>query len=219
MSTRRTFVKRLLTGVFGMGFLGSPLWSTVKNAYGRTHKYVVPRGTLPKDLRGENPKDLDTSNLEVTPLENFGTMGLDDHEVDLDQWRLRVDGKVAKPLSLRYSELRDLPSVEKAVLLVCPGVFVNNGLWKGVSVKELLQSAGMGTEVNYVTFRGPQGPYSKVCRTLLAEVVADRVFLAYQVNGLPLPLKHGFPLRLVAEGYYGYDWVKYVDRVTADAIH
>ena len=80
-------------------------------------------------------------------------------------------------------------------------------------MKHLLNAAGAGSDINYVTFRGPQGPYQKVARAPLEEVLADRVFLAYQVNGVPLPQRNGFPLRLVAEGYYGYDWVKYVDRV------
>jgi sulfoxide reductase catalytic subunit YedY len=50
------------------------------------------------------------------------------------------------------------------------------------------------------------------------DVLSDRVFLAYGVNGKPLPERHGFPLRLVAEGYYGYDWIKYVYRITAKRI-
>jgi DMSO/TMAO reductase YedYZ molybdopterin-dependent catalytic subunit len=219
MSTRRTFMRRLLSSLFGVGLLPSPWWPAVKNALGRTHKMVAPPGTLAEELLGQDPKDLDTSHLNVTPLDEFGTMGLDDHEVALDRWSLRVEGSVSKVISLTYAELLEFPAFEKAVLLICPGVFVNHGLWKGFSVKHLLQLAGAYHNVTYVTFRGPMGPYEKVARTPLEEVLADRVFLAYQVNGVPLPRKHGFPVRLVAEGYYGYDWVKYVDRVTADAIH
>ncbi|MFH1083362.1 MAG: molybdopterin-dependent oxidoreductase [Pseudomonadota bacterium] len=46
--------------------------------------------------------------------------------------------------------------------------------------------------------------------------LADKIFLAYQVNGVPLPQKHGFPLRLVAEDHYGHEWVKYVHRITVE---
>ncbi|HHP7236161.1 MAG TPA: molybdopterin-dependent oxidoreductase [Desulfobacterales bacterium] len=46
---------------------------------------------------------------------------------------------------------------------------------------------------------------------------SDQVFLDYEVNGVPLPQKHGFPLRLVAEDHYGARWVKSVDRITAVA--
>ena len=50
------------------------------------------------------------------------------------------------------------------------------------------------------------------------EASPNKVFVAYQVNGEALPVKHGFPLGVVAEGYYGYEWVKYVYRITADSI-
>ena len=50
----------------------------------------------------------------------------------------------------------------------------------------------------------------------LEDILSDRVFLAYGVNSVTLPQKHGFPLRLVAEGYPGSDWVKYVSQVWLD---
>ena len=50
----------------------------------------------------------------------------------------------------------------------------------------------------------------------LDEVLADKVFLAYQVNGKDLPRKHGSPIRAVAEDHYGYDWVKYVSTLTVE---
>jgi sulfoxide reductase catalytic subunit YedY len=52
----------------------------------------------------------------------------------------------------------------------------------------------------------------------MEDILSDKVFLAFGVNGEDLPRKHGFPLRVVAEDYYGYDWVKYVYRVTAERI-
>jgi DMSO/TMAO reductase YedYZ molybdopterin-dependent catalytic subunit len=213
METRRNFVRRILTAVI----LG-PVLSAARIAYAKAEKIIVPSGTPRETLKNKNPKDLDTTNLEVTPLGEFGTMGLDDLKVDINQWRLLVEGSVGKSLSLSYSELTALPPVEKTVLLICPGFFVNNGVWKGVSIRELLTRADVSEDVNYVTFRGPEGNYEKVFRVPLNDVLTDKVFLAYQVNGAALPRKHGFPLRVVAEGYYGSDWVKYVYKVTADVV-
>ncbi len=201
-----------------LGFIFEPVFSAARMAFAQAEKTVVPRGTQRETLRDKNPKDLDTTNLEVTPLTEFGTMGLDDLEVDVSQWRLLVEGEVGKSLSLNYSELTALPAVEKTVLLICPGFFVNNGVWKGVSVKELLKRADVGKDVNYITFRGPEGKYEKVFRVPLNDVLTDKVFLAYQVNGQTLPRKHGFPLRVVAEGYYGSDWVKYVYKVIVEVV-
>ena len=203
MLTRRTFVGFALKSLsffsllLGASFLGvNSVWAIAK-------KTVIPRGTRRENFVDKNPAELDTSNLEVTPLAEFGTMGLDDYQVDLEEWRLVVDGKVEKPLSLKYSEILDLPSIEKTVLLVCPGVFVNNGTWKGISIRELLKKAGVKDDAAYVTLRGPRGNYEKVERFPLNEAGSDQLFLAYQVNGVKLPVKHGFPLRLVAEGRYG----------------
>ena len=71
------------------------------------------------------------------------------------------------------------------------------------------------SEITHVTFRGPPGRYAKTERFPIAAINADKVFLAYQVNGQTLPRKHGFPLRLVAEDHYGSQWVKYVHEVEA----
>jgi DMSO/TMAO reductase YedYZ molybdopterin-dependent catalytic subunit len=218
VETRRNFVKSIFAGVMGLGFILEPVFSTAKLLYAKAEKIIVPRGTPIETLRNKNPKDLDTKNLEVTPLTEFGTMGLDDLKVDVKQWRLLVEGSVGKSLSLSYPELTALPSVEKTVLLICPGFFANNGVWKGVSVKELLTRADVSKDANYVTFRGPEGDYEKVFRVPLNDVLTDKVFLAYKVNDEALPTKHGFPLRVVAEGYYGSDWVKYVYKVTADVV-
>ncbi|MEJ2102772.1 MAG: molybdopterin-dependent oxidoreductase, partial [Desulfobacterales bacterium] len=61
----------------------------------------------------------------------------------------------------------------------------------------------------------PEGRYEKTERFAIEDIRSDKVFLAYNVNGKALPKKHGFPLRAVAEGYYGSNWVKYVYKITA----
>jgi len=202
----------------GLGLLAGRPLSPPCCAWAGTGKTIVPKGTNLNDLRDKNPKDLDASNLEITPLKDFGTMGLVDYDVDIEKWRLVVEGEVATPLSLSYDQVINLACIERTVLMICPGVFVNNGVWKGVSVNELLKMAQIKPDVNYVTFRGPMGTYEKTLRAPIEAALANKVFLAHTVNGRPLPRKHGFPLRVVAEGYYGYEWVKYVYKVTADVI-
>jgi len=104
------------------------------------------------------------------------------------------------------------------VLMICPGFFANQGTWKGFSLGELLKLAQAEEGVTHVTARGPDGKYENSQRYPLEDALSNKVFLAYEVNGKPLPQRHGFPLRAVAEGYYGYDWVKYVYRVTVEKI-
>jgi len=166
-------------------------------------------------LVDHNPADLDARNLEIIPLEDFETMGLDDHQVNLNQWRLEVVGRVKKPLRLTYDQLLELPSFEKKVLLICPGFFTNHGRWTGISVTDLLEMAEAETGITHVSFRGPAGRYAKINRFPIDEIAADKIFLAYGVNGKVLPKEHGYPLRVVAEDRYGSEWVKYVHRIEA----
>ena len=145
-------------------------------------------------------------------------MGDTDHEVNLAKWRLEISGKVNKPYKLSYSQILELPVIERKILMICPGVFANQGLWRGVSIWELLETAGIQEAVTHVTLRGAGSYSEKVDRFELEYVRSNKVFLAYRVNGKVLPQKHGFPLRAVAEDIYGSDWTKYVYSVEADII-
>ena len=157
-----------------------------------------------------NPEEIDNRNLEVDPLEKFGTMGPTDVAVDINTYRLKITGKVKQPLSLTYDEILKYPSLIETVLLICPGFFTNNGRWSGVSFRTLLKSVVVHPEAKYLDVKGV---YGKVVRIPLKDIDRKRVFLSYRVNGEILPQKHGFPLRLVYEDAYGYDWVKYVDEI------
>ena len=215
MNTRRSFFKMLFRLTAGMIFGLNTVLSLASGAYARSKRLILPKGTKMTSLVDKNPADLDTRHLEVIPLKQFETMGLTDHDTDLDTWRLKITGSVQKPLNLSYDQVLELPAIERNVLLICPGFFTNHGKWKGISVFELLRLAHPESGITHVTFRGPPGRYTKTERFPIAEVAADKIFLAYRVNGQVLPRKHGFPLRVVAEDHYGSEWVKYVYEVEA----
>jgi DMSO/TMAO reductase YedYZ molybdopterin-dependent catalytic subunit len=213
METRRAWIKRILFLVGGVLLS----WTTsAGKGIAAAARVVLPKGTPRENLIDKNPADLDTSHLEVTPLEAFGTMGLTDHIVDIDAWRLEIDGLVDTPLRLRYEEILTLPFVEREVLLICPGFFANHGHWAGPSLAALLDRAGANPNAKRVHIRGPRGAYEKTGSYPIADVLSERVFLAHHVNGKPLPRKHGYPLRVVAEGYYGFDWIKYAARIQVE---
>ena len=216
MIERRQFLRKGIGFLASMGLLLGPLFSTVRWIYARAQKTILPKGTKMESLTRKNPASLDTRHLETTPLKDFETMGLSDHEVNLDEWRFEVTGRVKNPLKLTYSEILTVPAVEKAILLICPGFFANHGQWKGISMKALLERARPDNDVTHATFSGPSGSYEKVEVFPIEDILANKVFLAYGVNGKTLPQKHGFPLRVVAEGYYGSEWVKYVYKMTLE---
>lgn len=214
MANRRLFLKQLFGGI--AGFLGASFCRSARS-WGAARR-LLPKDTSLKTLVNENPALLDTRGLEILPLEQFGTMGLSDQASDLTNWRLTCTGQETREVRLTYEQVRTLPPIERPVLLICPGFFANHGLWKGISIAALAQKAGFEKGVTHVTVSGPAGPYEKTFRLPWREAASAKVFLAYQVNGETLPVKHGFPLRLVAEGYYGYEWVKYVDTVRFEKI-
>ena len=221
MDTRRQFLKKISNAVAFLGIIYMPFVSGIRWAWGKTQKIILPKGTKREALIQENPADLDTRDLEITPLNNFETMGLVDHRVTLNEWHLEVTGHVETMVLLTYQQITALPYIQRNVLLICPGFFANHGQWRGISIKELLTIAELKEGATHVTIRGPKSPYEKVesvQRFPLADINSDRVFLAYQVNGEILPEKHGFPLRAVAEGYYGYDWIKYVYSITVEKV-
>ncbi|MCF8106482.1 MAG: molybdopterin-dependent oxidoreductase [Desulfohalobiaceae bacterium] len=216
MEERRNFLKTLGTGLAGFAVFFSPLFSVVREGTATAKRVLLPGNTTRESLINKDPATLDTSNLRITPLEEFQTMGQVDHEVHLDTWRFVLEGHVHRKLSLGYAELKSLPAVERNVLLICPGVFSNHGRWKGVSMPHLLEKAGVGHGAKQVILSGPPGQYVKTERFPIEEVLQNKVFLAYEVNGQRLPQKHGFPLRVVAEDHYGFQWVKYVSSLTVN---
>jgi len=214
MTTRRQLLKYLfrlffwIGTVIGLGlFSPSRLWAKIK-------KNILPKNTDLSLLRNKNPKYLDTRNLEIMPLEAFQTMGDKDAPFEAETWRLEVTGAVQANLALTYTEILTLPSTEKEVLLVCPGVFVNHGRWKGIAIKNLLERAQPSQNVSKVHIYGLNlGSGDRKETFSFDDVTRGQVFLSYAVNSQPLPRKHGFPLRVVAEGHWGSTWVKYVYKI------
>jgi DMSO/TMAO reductase YedYZ molybdopterin-dependent catalytic subunit len=203
MWTRRRFIKTsfwaLLTSlVFHPLSIG---WAKVRQ--------LLPKGFPKAKLLNMNPAEVDNRNLEIDPLNQFGTMGPTTIAIDLKTYRLKVSGKVGRPLSLSYDQILTYPSVTEVVLLICPGFFSINGRWTGVHLKDLLREAQIKKEAQYVRISGAGSSVGIPLKTIQEK----RIFLAYQVNGVTLPRKHGFPLRLVYEDAYGSGWVKYVDEV------
>ena len=214
--SKRRFLKLSIKFVTGIGLLASPLFSWIRLVRAKVKKMILPKDFPRKDLVDKNPADLDTHKLAITPLNDFETMGITDHETDLDTWRLKVEGLVERPFQLSYSQILTLPAIERDVLLICPGFFANHGRWKGISITTLLDKTKVKDGATLVTFSGPEGNYEKTERFYLEDAISNKIFLAYEVNGKPLPKKHGFPLRVVAEDHYGFNWVKYVHKISVD---
>ena len=171
------------------------------------------RGSSSADRRDsliyQDPATVDNSDLPITLVEELHTTGTP-VELDISTYRLTVEGLVENPLSLSYEEIMAYPSVTEVVLLICPGVFYDNAEWTGVPVADILRQAKVKPEAEKVYFKASGGYRQSLT---IEEAMSDGVFLAYEVNGQPLPQEHGYPLRLVARGKYGSRWVKWLTHI------
>ncbi len=130
--------------------------------------------------------------------------------LDLATYRLEVTGKVAHPLSLSFDELRCLPRVEARPMLVCPGFFRDTANWAGASLAAVLALAEPASDARYVELIGADG-YSSLPEIERALDPAN--FLAYEWEGQPVPVLHGFPVRAVLPKEEGNRWVKWLVRI------
>ena len=113
MDTRRQFLKKISNAVVFLGIIYMPFASGIRWAWGKTKKIILPKGTQREALIQKNPADLDTQNLDITPLNNFETMGLVDHRVTLSEWHLEVTGHVETMAILTYQQISALPYPER----------------------------------------------------------------------------------------------------------
>jgi DMSO/TMAO reductase YedYZ molybdopterin-dependent catalytic subunit len=160
---------------------------------------VVP--TLPAEIPGYTKLDPST-NLHIT-----GTY----QQIDLASYQLKVTGKVKYPLSLTLDEIRCLPRVESAAPLICPSVFQDYARWAGTPVHYVLDLAEVQSDATTVYFISADGYSSNVP---LYELNSENNFLAYEWNNQPLPILHGFPLRVVFPALAGGKWVKWLVEVS-----
>ena len=156
--------------------------------------------------------------------------------VDPAGYRMIVDGLVNTPLSLDLDEIRSRPRVSTVVTMECAGngrarlhprpvsqpwlvEAVGTSRWTGTPLAPLLREAGLHDGAVDVVFTGAdhgieRGVEQDYQRGLpLSEAMSDDVLLAYEMNGSPLPPQHGYPLRLVAPGWYGMAHVKWLARI------
>ena len=126
--------------------------------------------------------------------------------LDSPEFRVRIDGLVKRPLSLAVASLGSSDEIE--ALLDCTSGWYTRQRWRGVRLERVLSRAGARDEAGYVVVHSHTG-----YRWSFPVTEADRLLLATHVGDEPLNHGHGAPVRLVAPGRRGFQWVKWVVRV------
>ena len=162
----------------------------------------------------------------ITPNKDFYLIdtALTVPSTSADEWEIKIHGLVERPTTLRYDDLLKRPQVERTITLSCVsneigGHLVGNAVWQGVLLADVLKDAGVWPEAEQVFTTSSDG---WTCGFPVDAALDGRdALIAIGMNGEPLPLRHGFPVRLVVPGLYGYvsatKWLTDIKLTTWDA--
>jgi DMSO/TMAO reductase YedYZ molybdopterin-dependent catalytic subunit len=156
--------------------------------------------------------------LEAGRLTPIGQLYIQTYSKDLeptialDSYQLAITGLAQTPYTLTWADIRALPAVEQMQTLECignpvGGHLIGNILWKGVSLRAVLEQAAPKTEARYLVMSAADEYFTAVPLDLALD---ERSLLAFEANGESLPPAHGFPLRVLLPGVYGQKQPKWV---------
>ena len=234
-STRRDILKGSLA-VAGLSVLGIPEWALPALAQSET---LVPFTDIPENFPTVTAADrriIDIRKIDgpFTPKDQFFTTQHYGHpEVDPATFQLKISGLVDRPASLSLDELRRMGGTELVAGFECSGNrrplqgLSGNGRWTGVSLRKVLDRAGVKAQAReFVFFGADHGAEEVEFRTDKIKVeqqfgrslsrekaLSPEPFLAYSLNGEPLTRHQGSPLRLIVPGWYGVANVKWLAQI------
>ncbi|MGJ8688847.1 MAG: sulfite oxidase [Gammaproteobacteria bacterium] len=232
--------RKLLKGAVGgsalaIGAAAFPNWLMPALAQGEVN---VPFTDVPDTFRVLPVRPGATHFLDTNKITDFYTPNDDFYlvqhygqpEVDNSTYELNVTGLVNKPLSFSLDQLRSRPIIEKDVGFECGGNgarlfhgLVGNAKWRGVSLRDILQEAGIkpegkeivffGTDIGEEELRGRTVETAFARSMSVEDAMNENNMLAFEMNGEPLPHYHGKPVRLLVPGWYGVANVKWLTQI------
>lgn len=218
--------------------LDSPLFAEIwRTSGGETVIPFLDQAPAPPDAAVRQYGELNTRNWDqlsswMTPNEDFFTVSHYNRPVlKAEEWQLQIGGLVERPITLSLDQIRARPRQEVAFTLECGGNHgfnwftggIGNARWAGTPLAPILQAAGIQKNGIEVVFFGSDEGEEEVrdikmkqhfSRSMSVEdALASANLLCYEMNGTPLSPLHGFPLRLIAPGWYGVANVKWLKRI------
>lgn len=169
--------------------------------------------------RNEQPSSIETNRLSDAEVEDYQGERLDSIDdfrensikgpqyVDVEKYRLTVDGLVKEEKSYTYDQVLSFPLYKKVVTIHCVEGWSVKILWEGILVKDLLEASGIKPDARIVIFSAHDGYTTSLSIDYIYE---NDIILASRMNGVRLPPERGFPFQLVAQNKWGYKWIKWV---------
>ena len=192
------------------GVLGTVLTRKVRSVSGDRDALALP---TPQNPSAPPPADVTPKGVA---LPSFITSNSDFYRIDTAlsvpqvsraDWRLRIHGMVDREVTYTFEDLARFEPIEQTVTLTCVsnpvgGELISNATWIGYRVRDLLREAGIASDADMVLSTSTDG---WTAGTPVEALTDDRdSMLAIGMNGVPLPVEHGYPARFVVPGLYGY---------------
>ena len=153
----------------------------------------------------------------ITPNDLFYcvTKNVIDPKVNIDVWHLEIDGMVQNATTWRFQDLLGFKPTTQETTLMCisnglDAGLISNAVWKGLPLRDLLDQAGVLSAAARVRLHGVDNYTDTIP---LEKAMKPSTLLAYEMNGAPLPDRHGYPLRVIVPGYFGEKHVKWLTKV------
>ena len=153
----------------------------------------------------------------ITPNDLFYcvTKNVVDPTVNVDLWHLEIGGLVQNPATWRFQDLVGFKPTTQETTLMCisnglDAGLISNAVWKGLPLRDLLDQAGVLSGAARVRLHGVDNYTDTVP---LEKAMEPTTLLAYEMNGAPLPDRHGYPMRVIVPGYFGEKNVKWLTRI------
>src|SRR5213595_104729 len=153
----------------------------------------------------------------ITPNDLFYcvTKNVVDPKVNVDLWHLEIGGLVQNAATWRFQDLMGFKPTTQETTLMCisnglDAGLISNAIWKGLPLRDLLDQAGVLSGAARVRLQGVDNYTDTVT---LQKAMQPTTLLAYEMNGVPLPDRHGYPLRVIVPGYFGEKNVKWLTRI------
>jgi hypothetical protein len=153
----------------------------------------------------------------ITPNDLFYcvTKNVVDPCVNIDLWHLEIGGLVQNAATWRFQDLIGFKPTTQETTLMCisnglDAGLMSNAIWKGVPLRDLLDQAGVLSGAARVRLHSVDNYTDTIP---LEKAMEPTTLLAYEMNGVPLPHRHGYPLRVIVPGYFGEKNVKWVTRI------
>ena len=160
----------------------------------------IPAGVQPA---GDGLPSYITSNADFYRIDT----ALSVPQLARDEWKLRIHGMVDREITYSFADLAKFDLVERPVTLTCVsnpvgGTLIGNAIWTGYRVRDLLAASGIQSDADMVLSMSSDG---FTAGTPVEALTDNReALLAIGMNGVPLPVEHGYPARLVVPGLYGF---------------